>query len=190
MLLGPDVAEPARRFEQPVVICPTGGAALKMDRRIPVNTGWVLPGKLQPDVGGEDPGASGTARVSIARPQELIQVAKISHRSTYFVSKAFRYCHPRGQLTLATNRFFWIGARYLSWFTAGYSSGCPHTRAQRSRITSERRVLPDRRPDGLTLPFDVLRSAGTLTDTRRPAVTPDTVARRLRSGGAAAGQSR
>jgi hypothetical protein len=79
-LLGPDVAKPARRFEQPVVIGPAARAALKVDRGARVNAGWILPGELQLNVGVEDVGTSSAARISILGPQELIQIATIGHR--------------------------------------------------------------------------------------------------------------
>ena len=68
------------------MIGPAAGAALKMDRRARVNTGWVLPGKLQLDVGVEDPGASSAAHISILGAQELIHVTKIGHQAASFLS--------------------------------------------------------------------------------------------------------
>ena len=82
------VAEPARRLEQPVLVGPAAGAASKVDRRTPVNTGWVLPGELQLDVRRKDLGDSSAAGISLLGAQKLIQVAKIGHRAASFFEQS------------------------------------------------------------------------------------------------------
>ena len=85
-LIGPGATEPARCFEQPVVIGPAAGAALKVDRRAGVNPSRILPSELQLDVGVEDLGANDAARISILGAQKPIEVAKIGHRAASFLS--------------------------------------------------------------------------------------------------------
>jgi hypothetical protein len=50
-----------------------------MDRRAWIDAGRILAGELQLDIGLEDLGAGGAARISIAGAQELIEVTKIGH---------------------------------------------------------------------------------------------------------------
>jgi hypothetical protein len=62
---GRDVAKPAGRFEQAVVIGAAAGAALEVDSRSGVHACRVFPCELQLDVGVEDFLAGRAARISV-----------------------------------------------------------------------------------------------------------------------------
>jgi nickel/cobalt transporter (NiCoT) family protein len=83
-LLGLDVGEAARRFEQAGVIGLATWTALKMDRRAGEHTGRILAGQLQLDVGVEDFLACGATRVSVLGAQKLVEATKIGHQAASF----------------------------------------------------------------------------------------------------------
>jgi hypothetical protein len=101
-LPGPDVGEPARRLERPVVIGPAAGAALTVDRGPGVNAGRTLAGERQLDVGVEDLGAR-------SRSPSSERGWSARRASPGIVSSLCRFGHQRLQGAAGTTT--WLGRK-------------------------------------------------------------------------------
>ena len=115
------VVKPAARdLQQPIVIGLAAWAALKMDRGAGKFAGGVLAGEFPIDVRVEDLQARGAASVALLGTQQLVKLSTtIDHAlalsSTTACPAAAR---PLRSVRLASNRFWYIAARFDSSWSA------------------------------------------------------------------------